>query len=64
LINSRYIGRNDEELEQIGIKHSIGGRKNRQHASREDIIKMTKKREQEEFDTCGLGIYSYILITY
>ncbi|XP_020293719.1 translation machinery-associated protein 16 [Pseudomyrmex gracilis] len=52
----KYIRRNDEELEQIVIKHSIGGRKNRQHASREDIIRMTKQREQEEFDTCGIEI--------
>ncbi|RLU25151.1 hypothetical protein DMN91_003243 [Ooceraea biroi] len=51
----KYIGRNDEELEQITLKHSIG-RRNRQHASREDIIRMTKKREQEEFNTCGIGI--------
>lgn len=56
----RYIKRNDQELEQIAIKHSIGGRRNRQHASREDIIKMTKAREQEEFNTCGIGIYIFL----
>lgn len=58
----RYIGRNDEELEQIAIKHSVGGKRSRQHASREDIIRMTKKREQEEFDTCGIGIYTLSLV--
>ncbi|EFN85923.1 UPF0534 protein C4orf43-like protein, partial [Harpegnathos saltator] len=52
----KYIGRNDEELEQIAIKHSVGGKRGRQHANREDIIRMTKKREQEEFDTCGIEI--------
>lgn len=57
----RYIARNDEELEQIAIKHSIGGRRGRQHASREDIIRMTKEREQEEFDTCGIGTYNFFL---
>ncbi|XP_033329721.1 translation machinery-associated protein 16 isoform X1 [Megalopta genalis] len=51
-----YIGRNDEELEQINIKHSIGGRKNRQHASREDVLRMTKERELEEYNTCGIEI--------
>ncbi|XP_063368966.1 translation machinery-associated protein 16 homolog [Cydia amplana] len=50
-----YLARFDEELEQIALKNSIGHRKNRhQHASREDIINITKKREQNEFETCGL----------
>ncbi|KAG7213570.1 hypothetical protein KM043_002825 [Ampulex compressa] len=52
----KYVARNDEELEQIAIKHSIGGRKNRQHASREDVLRMTRKRELEEYDTCGIEI--------
>ncbi|XP_015512916.2 translation machinery-associated protein 16 homolog [Neodiprion lecontei] len=52
----KYMARNDEELEQISIKHSIGGRKNRQHASREDILRMTKKNEEAEYDTCGIEI--------
>ncbi|KAI8441863.1 hypothetical protein MSG28_005547 [Choristoneura fumiferana] len=49
-----YLSRFDEELEQIALKNSIGQRRNRQHASREDIINITKKREQDEFATCGL----------
>lgn len=52
----KYLGRFDDELEQIGIKHSVGGRKNRQHANREDIIKMTIKRERDEYNTSGLEI--------
>ncbi|KAL3278185.1 hypothetical protein HHI36_013524 [Cryptolaemus montrouzieri] len=52
----KYLSRFDEELEQIKIKHSVGVRKNRQHASREDIIKLTVKREFEEYKTCGLEI--------
>ncbi|EEZ99432.1 translation machinery-associated protein 16 [Tribolium castaneum] len=52
----KYLSRFDEELEQIKLKHSIGNRKNRQHASREDIIKLTMKTEKEEFNTCGLEI--------
>ncbi|KAF5307355.1 hypothetical protein FQR65_LT07072 [Abscondita terminalis] len=50
----RYLSRFDEELEQIAIKRSIGNRKSRQYASREDIIKMTIQREKEEYNTCGL----------
>ncbi|XP_045771062.1 translation machinery-associated protein 16 homolog [Maniola jurtina] len=49
-----YLARFDEELEQISLKNSIGRRKSRQHASREDVINITKKRECEEFATCGL----------
>lgn len=51
-----YLARFDEELEQIALKNSIGHRKSRQHASREDIIKITKDREIEEFSTCGLEV--------
>ncbi|KAK9881093.1 hypothetical protein WA026_014436 [Henosepilachna vigintioctopunctata] len=53
-IIKKYLSRFNEELEQINIKHSVGVRKNRQHASREDIIKLTLKRELEEYKTCGL----------
>ncbi|XP_014371471.2 translation machinery-associated protein 16 homolog [Papilio machaon] len=49
-----YLSRFDEELEQIAIKNSVGQRKSRQHASREDIIKITKEREVGEFESCGL----------
>ncbi|RZC32747.1 BRCA1-A complex subunit BRE-like [Asbolus verrucosus] len=52
----KYLSRFEEELEQIRIKHSIGNRKNRQHASREDIINLTIQQEREEFNSCGLEI--------
>ncbi|CAH0553410.1 unnamed protein product [Brassicogethes aeneus] len=52
----KYLCRFDDELEQIKIKHSIGNRKNRQHANREDIIKLTVKGEHEQFVGCGLEI--------
>ena len=42
-------------MEQIAIKRSIGNNRSRQHASRENIIRITKEREQEEYDTCGIG---------
>ncbi|XP_076174912.1 translation machinery-associated protein 16 [Ptiloglossa arizonensis] len=51
-----YVARNDQELEQINIKRSIGSKRGRQHASREDALRMTKEREQEEYDTCGIEI--------
>ncbi|KOC69930.1 Translation machinery-associated protein 16, partial [Habropoda laboriosa] len=51
-----YIARNDKEMEQINIKRSVGGKRIRQHASREDVIRMTKERDLEEYNTCGLEI--------
>lgn len=54
------MARFDDELQQISLKHSVGGRKNRQHASREDIIKMNKKRELEEYNTCGIEIPDFL----
>ncbi|KAK3911753.1 Translation machinery-associated protein 16 [Frankliniella fusca] len=51
-----YLCRFDEELEQIRLKHSIGQRKNRQHASREDLIRHTQEREREEYNTCGIEL--------
>ncbi|KAJ8935951.1 hypothetical protein NQ314_012573 [Rhamnusium bicolor] len=42
----QYLSRFNAELEQIRLKHSIGNRKKRQHASREDIIHMTIESEK------------------
>ncbi|KAJ8675194.1 hypothetical protein QAD02_010980 [Eretmocerus hayati] len=52
----KYIARNDEELEQIQIKRSIGGNRNKQHIGREDAIRITKERETCDFEGCGLEI--------
>ncbi|XP_781952.2 translation machinery-associated protein 16 [Strongylocentrotus purpuratus] len=52
----RYLERFEEELEQISIVNSIKSRSGRQHAMREDVINQTKKREEEQFNTCGLEI--------
>jgi len=50
-----YLSRFDDELEQIKLKNSIGGKKKKnQHSSRQDSIEFTKKRELEEFIGCGL----------
>ncbi|CAK9820787.1 Translation machinery-associated protein 16 [Anthophora plagiata] len=51
-----YVARNDEEMEQINIKRSVGGKRIRQHASREDVIRMTKERDLQEYNTCGIEI--------
>ncbi|XP_058810737.1 translation machinery-associated protein 16 isoform X2 [Phymastichus coffea] len=52
----QYIARNNEELEQIKIKRSIGNKRNKQHIGREDAICMTKKRETSDYETCGFEI--------
>lgn len=59
-----YIARHDEELEQIMIKRSISNKRNKQHASREDVIRMTKEREQEEYNTCGIEIPDILNTTF
>ena len=54
-----YIIRNQDELEQIKLKNSIGSgqfRKRNQHQSRMDAIEMTHKTENEEFNGCGLEV--------
>ncbi|XP_075228085.1 translation machinery-associated protein 16 [Lycorma delicatula] len=51
----KYLGRFSEELEQIKLKHSIGQR-NRQHASREDAIKLNISQELEEYTNCGIEL--------
>lgn len=58
-----YLGRFDEELEQIRLKNQVGQRCSRQHASREDAIEHSQKLEKDEYEGCGLGKsqLSYIL---
>ncbi|KAL1465807.1 hypothetical protein WDU94_005347 [Cyamophila willieti] len=53
-----YLARFDEELELIQQKHSVGQRSQatRQHASREDVLVSTKKRELEEYLGCGIEL--------
>ncbi|XP_008203461.1 translation machinery-associated protein 16 [Nasonia vitripennis] len=51
-----YIARNDEELEQIKLKRSIGQNRNRQHSGREDAIRITKEREINDYQSCGMEI--------
>jgi translation machinery-associated protein 16 len=49
------LNRFEEELEQIDMKNSIGGKgKRHQHAPRLALIRHTMEREKEEFDGCGL----------
>lgn len=63
LLIIKYLDRFHEELEQIKLKHSIGQRKNRQHANREDIINLTIKSDEKEFETCGIGNKYISMIT-
>ncbi|MPC14283.1 translation machinery-associated protein 16-like [Portunus trituberculatus] len=56
----KYIDRNTEELEQITLKHSIGGRQVRQHASREDCLRITKERETELFTNSGFETVDFL----
>ncbi|XP_077999150.1 translation machinery-associated protein 16-like [Glandiceps talaboti] len=51
-----YLQRFEEELEQIDIVHGIKNRQGRQHAAREDAIKTTLDKEQNEYTTCGLEV--------
>lgn len=49
------MSRFDDELQQIEIKKSIGGKNRRsQHSSREDAIRQTRESERSDFEGCGL----------
>ena len=51
------MSRFDEELEQINIKKSIGGKNRRkQHSSREDAINHTLEIEKSDFAGCGIEL--------
>ena len=52
----RYLGRFEEELEQIAIVNSMKGRKGQQHAGRQDAVKVTLERENREYSETGLGM--------
>ncbi|GAB6028515.1 translation machinery-associated protein 16 [Chamberlinius hualienensis] len=52
----KYLGRFDEEREQIAIINSIKGRHGRMHASREDNIRFIQQKELNDYDTAGFEI--------
>ena len=52
---ARYLGRFDEELEQIELVNSIKGRSGLQHAARLQSIKITMETERQEYESVGLG---------
>lgn len=56
----KYIDRNAEEVEQINIKHKIGSRLSRQHASREDCLRITQEREMEQFSNSGFETADFL----
>jgi len=49
----RYLNRFEHELSIIKSRHK--DKNNRRFASREDIIRHTKEREREEYETAGIG---------
>ncbi|XP_015120221.1 translation machinery-associated protein 16 [Diachasma alloeum] len=50
----KYIARHDEEMAKI-VESKLG-KKNRSHTSREDVLRMTKEREVEEYNGAGIEI--------
>ncbi|XP_069939443.1 translation machinery-associated protein 16 isoform X2 [Cherax quadricarinatus] len=56
----KYIDRNLVEFEQIQLKHKIGGRTSRQHASREDHIRITHEREIKQFTGSGFETVDFL----
>lgn len=52
----KYLRRFIDELEQIEIIHGMKSRRNRQHAAREDVIRMTMKRESDAFKSSGIDM--------
>ncbi|XP_057337320.1 translation machinery-associated protein 16 [Microplitis mediator] len=52
----KYIARHDEELKGIADKNKVRNKKNRSNASRKDILRMSKERDSDEYDGCGIEI--------
>ena len=57
LFINRYLGRFNDELEQIEIVNSIGKRKGEQHIARKDAIRFTMEKERHQFEGPGFGMY-------
>ena len=52
-----FLSRFEDELEQINIKQSIGGKNRRnQHSNRVDAITHTMKTEKSDFEGCGIEL--------
>uniref|UniRef100_A0A0A1WRT2 UPF0534 protein CG15027 n=1 Tax=Zeugodacus cucurbitae TaxID=28588 RepID=A0A0A1WRT2_ZEUCU len=51
-----YLKRFDEELAQIALKQSISKNRSKQHAAREDVIKITLERERNEYQSGGMEL--------
>ncbi|XP_008551451.3 translation machinery-associated protein 16 [Microplitis demolitor] len=52
----KYIARHDEQLKGIAEKNKVRNKKNRSNASREDILRMSKERDLDEYNGCGIEI--------
>uniref|UniRef100_W8B2C0 Translation machinery-associated protein 16 n=1 Tax=Ceratitis capitata TaxID=7213 RepID=W8B2C0_CERCA len=51
-----YLKRFDEELAQIALKQSISKNRSKQHAAREDVIRITLEKERSEYQTGGMEL--------
>lgn len=52
-----YLQRFDEELKEISLKRSISKNRNNQHFARENAIKMTLEKEQNDYRGGGMGMF-------
>ncbi|KAG0727158.1 Translation machinery-associated protein 16 [Chionoecetes opilio] len=57
----KYIDRNADEMENITIKHTIGARQSRQHASREDCLRIIQEREMDQFINSGFETVDFLV---
>uniref|UniRef100_A0A240SWD4 Translation machinery-associated protein 16 homolog n=1 Tax=Glossina brevipalpis TaxID=37001 RepID=A0A240SWD4_9MUSC len=51
-----YLKRFDEELQQISLKQSISKNRSNQHRARQDVIRITIERENNEYRTSGIEL--------
>ncbi|XP_055372705.1 translation machinery-associated protein 16 homolog [Condylostylus longicornis] len=52
----KYFHRFDEEIEQINLKQSISKNRRNQHIARQNAIKFTLEREQNEYNSGGIDL--------
>lgn len=51
-----HLKRFDEELEQIALKQSISKHRSNQHVARQDVIKITLEKENNEYKAGGMQL--------
>ncbi|XP_053947947.1 translation machinery-associated protein 16 homolog [Anastrepha ludens] len=53
---SLYLKRFDEELAHIALKQSISKNRSKQHAARQDVIRITLEKERNEYQSGGMEL--------